>query len=100
MMGGMDGARRLLQGETLKPKSTGATLKRFWGYLRERWYAIVLVVVLMFVNTWSQVTVPEIIGQSIDCYLFPRAGACWFAQVPADQPLEAKVAGLGTMVLV
>jgi ATP-binding cassette subfamily B multidrug efflux pump len=100
MMGGMDGGRRLMQGENLKPKSTGATLKRFWRYLSDRWYALVLVAVFMLVNTWTQVAAPDIIGQSVDCYLFPRADACWFTQVTADQPLEAKIAGLGSIVLI
>ena len=70
MGGGLDGARRLMSGQTLKPKNVGATLARFWKYFSKRWYLLVMVAVLMIISTWTQVTAPEILGQAVDCYLF------------------------------
>ncbi len=100
MMGGLDGARRLMERETLKPKNIGATMARFWQYFRRYWFALIIVAVLMVVNVWTQVAAPDIIGQAVDCYLFPRPGAvCWFATVDPNATVEMKVAGLLTMVL-
>ncbi len=96
MMGGLDGARRLLERDAIKPKNVAATLARFWGYFRQRWYALLLVVALMVITTWTQVIGPELVGQAVDCYLFPRPGStCWYdvAATP-DAALEAKLAGL------
>jgi ATP-binding cassette, subfamily B, multidrug efflux pump len=101
MMGGLDGARRLMERETLKPKNVSATLARFWQYFRHYWFALLVVAALMIVNVWTQVTAPEITGQAVDCYLFPRPGSvCWFTTVAPDATLETKIAGLLTMVLV
>jgi ATP-binding cassette, subfamily B, multidrug efflux pump len=100
MMGGLDGGRRLMERETLKPKNIGATLARFWQYFRRYWVMLLVVAVLMIINVWTQVVAPDITGQAVDCYLFPRPGAvCWFATVPPDATLDMKVAGLLTMVL-
>ncbi|MBI5670854.1 MAG: ABC transporter ATP-binding protein [Chloroflexi bacterium] len=101
MMGGMDGGRRLFEQSVSKPKNVSATLARFWRYFRQRWYALVLVAVLMVVTTWVQVLGPDLTGQAVDCYLFPRPGStCWFnpAATP-DAPVETKIAGLGAIVL-
>ena len=62
---------RMLRQETLKPKSVGATLSRFSSYFRPYWWALVLVVVLMAVNAYSQVIGPQLIGQAVDCFLAP-----------------------------
>ncbi len=98
--GGLDGARRLMSGETSKPVNVTATLGRFWQYFRHYWYALVLVAVFMVVNTWAQVVAPEIVGQAVDCYLFPRPGAtCWYTTVDANATLDTKIAGVLSMVL-
>jgi ATP-binding cassette, subfamily B, multidrug efflux pump len=125
MMGGMDGGRRLFEREVLKPKNLGATLGRFGQYFRHYWIGLSLVIILVIVSTWTQVTSPDIIGQAFDCYLpaqtFGMTEAvdnCWYTDedattianriaaddsIPADQKAaaetNAKVAGLGQMVL-
>ncbi len=100
MMGPMGGRERMMGVETSKPKNVSATLAWFWTYFRRYWFALVLVAVLLVVNVWTQVTAPEIIGQAVDCYLFPRPGSvCWYATVDPNAPLDAKIAGLGGMVL-
>lgn len=70
MMGGMDGGRRLLDTEASKPKNIGTTLARFARYFRHNWVAVLGVLVLISVSTWTQVYTPKIVGQAVDCYLF------------------------------
>src|SRR5258708_10170331 len=71
----MDGARRMMQQETLKPKNVSATVARFASYFRPYWPAVLLVAIFMIVATWAQVSVAEIPGQAVDCYLFQRPGS-------------------------
>jgi ATP-binding cassette subfamily B protein len=69
MMGGLDGGRRLMERESIKPQNVGATLTRFWEYFRQRWFALIIVGVLMIIVTYTQVAIPKLIGQAADCYL-------------------------------
>ncbi len=62
---------RMLRQETLKPKSVGATLSRFGRFFRPYWWVLILIVVLMAVNAYSQVIGPQLIGQAVDCFLAP-----------------------------
>ncbi|MBZ0284196.1 MAG: ABC transporter ATP-binding protein/permease [Anaerolineae bacterium] len=120
MMGGLDGGRRLMERDVIKPRNVGATLRRFWDYFRKHWFMLVLVAILMVVVTWTQVEVPKLIGQSVDCYLFEEnpfasmssqfggeAGSeqvqtrtCWYdstdygAMADQDAARNAKIAGL------
>ncbi len=99
-MMGMDGGRRLFERETLKPKDLGETLARFANYFRQHWPGAVLALVLISAQAWTQVVTPELIGQSVDCYLFPRDPAnCWFASITTDMDEEARLLGLGSLVV-
>jgi len=73
MFGG--GPRNLLESETSKPKRTGETLARFGIYFKPYWFVLLIVVLLMVISTWAQVTSPLVIGQLVDCYLTPAASA-------------------------
>jgi ATP-binding cassette, subfamily B, multidrug efflux pump len=100
MMGGLDGGRRLFEAETSKPKNVGDTLGRFAEYFRHYWPGLVIALGFIVASTWTQVTAPDIIGQAVDCYLFPRPGSvCWYTTVDANMPLETKIAGLTGLVL-
>jgi ATP-binding cassette subfamily B protein len=67
--------RQLMGGETLKPKKTSETLRRFLKYVRPWWPMMVVAIVCVFTATWAQVTNPELIGQLVDCYLIaPTSG--------------------------
>ena len=68
---GMDGGRRILERETVKPNNVLKTIARFGHYFRSRWWALVLVVIFLVVATWTQVTVPQLIGEAVDCYIVP-----------------------------
>jgi ATP-binding cassette subfamily B protein len=119
MMGGLDGGRRLFERDVVKPKNLGATLRRFWNYFRQRSLALVIVLVLMVIVTYTQVVTPKLVGQAVDCYLVQEnafanlappeirddpnlqfARNCWydstdFSQIADEQQLrDARISGL------
>jgi len=100
MMGGLGGPRGLLEQDTLKPQRTGATLARFWLYIRRYWIGLVIALLAIVASTWTQVTAPELIGQAVDCFFFPNPDACWYTSIAADATLEACAGGLLQLVLV
>jgi ATP-binding cassette, subfamily B, multidrug efflux pump len=121
MFGGHD---RLLQQETRKAVSVGATLRRLSGYFKPYWWTLTLVAILMVINTYTQVIGPELIGQAVDCFLTPAVATeaasalssefaipiaqgeltpaesgCWFADLPANATNEDLLSGLVRLVL-
>jgi ATP-binding cassette, subfamily B, multidrug efflux pump len=97
----MDGGRRIFERDALKPQNLGETLARFAHYFRRYWIGVVLALVLITANTWAQVVSPEIIGQAVDCYLFPTTpDACWYAPITAEMSAAERLAGLGQLALV
>ncbi|GAB4545565.1 MAG: ABC transporter ATP-binding protein [Anaerolineae bacterium] len=106
MMGGLDGPRRLMERENSKAKNVGATLARLARYFGRYWYMLLMVGALIVGATWTQVTAPELIGQAVDCYLFPQpSSVCTYtsengqaieARINADEslPQEAKAAAI------
>jgi ATP-binding cassette, subfamily B, multidrug efflux pump len=73
MFGGPDGMRRIMSQDVLKPKNVSSTLSRFGHYFKPFWFALVIVLLFVIVSTWTQVTVPDLLGQATDCYLTPIA---------------------------
>jgi len=101
MMGGLDGARRLMEGDTSKASNLGSTLARFGSYFKRSWGILLVALALLVGSTWAQVQAPEYIGQAIDCFLFPQNPEdCWYTTVDANTPIEAKYAGLGEIVII
>ncbi len=98
--GGHGGPGRMLNTETEKPKNAAATLLRFWSYFRPWWYALALTGLLITVATSMQVATAPFIGQAVDCYLLPHATACWYDPVAVVGNQDARLAGLGKLVLV
>ena len=113
----MGGRERLLRQEISKPRSVGATLKRFWHYFRKYRLALLLVAVMVISGVYMQVLAPDLIGQAVDCYLTPSAGQmmgapeglsmmrtastnCWFDDLPPDATIAQRAAGLGKLILV
>jgi len=113
--------RRLMDKDVVKPKSVSATLARFWPYFRQRWYALVIVLILMFATTWTQITGPKLIGQAVDCYIVTsnpfaslmqasgnnaqanQTSTCWFdstdlSKLTPDQAKDARISGLLRLV--
>ncbi len=101
--------RQLMGQETLKPKKTGETLRRFLKYIKPWWPMMVVAIVCVVTATWAQVTSPELTGQLVDCYLIAPAGGaignisqvgqvanasetnCWLTQGKAPQGLTQRV---------
>jgi len=127
MMGGLGGARQLMEREVSKPKNVSWTLSRFWNYFRQRWFALVMVAILLIVSTYTRVLTPKLIGQAVDCYLNDQnqvtamaglaggasdsqasASNCWFDQtdfskMSAQDATDGRIHGLlglvGVLVL-
>jgi len=85
MFGGTEGLRRTLEQDTIKPKNTGETLARFGHYFQPYWPLLLVVAVIIIISTWAQVTVPELLGQTVDCYLTPGAIST-FTNAPGVAP--------------
>jgi ATP-binding cassette, subfamily B, multidrug efflux pump len=111
----MGGPQRMLQQETMKPRSVGPTLRRLGRYFAPFWPLLIVAAVLLVVNAWVQVLAPALTGQAVDCYLAPgvvtsqavapagpaRAAAsfCWYdPTLPADADVQARLQGLGRLV--
>lgn len=73
MFGGNDGLRRLMSTENVKPINTAQTLIRFGGYFKSYWAWLLLIGFFVIITTWAQVISPELIGQTVDCFLTPAA---------------------------
>jgi ATP-binding cassette subfamily B multidrug efflux pump len=116
MFAGPDGMRRIMGGEQLKPKNLGETMRRFGEYFKPYWPMLLLVAVLVITATWAQVTVPELTGQVVDCYVTrPVASAfgnfsgsslagasennCWYAGDTSKLTDDERLAGLGEIML-
>ncbi|NDJ53810.1 MAG: ABC transporter ATP-binding protein, partial [Chloroflexi bacterium] len=97
----LDGNRRILEQEVSKPARLGQTMSRFGQYFQRYWFALLLAFAFIMVATWTQIYGPQIIGQAVDCYLFPTDPAlCWFTEISLDATLETRLAGLGQMTLI
>ena len=73
MFGG--GPQNILMQETSKPKRASETLARLGSYFKPYWPVLFLIVLLVVISTWTQVTSPDLIGQLVDCYLVPPVSA-------------------------
>src|SRR4051794_10288360 len=101
----------MLQQEGRKAKAVRETLARFWVYFADYKHILAIVAVLVIVSTYFQVTIPNLIGQTVDCYLTPATQAatsgaaaaiqtagrstttvCWYGTVPPGAPAADYIA--------
>ncbi len=100
MMGGLDGARRLMEGQTSKPKKIRVTLLRFWNYFARYKFSVLVLMILVIGSVYTQVLAPEILGQAFDCYLTPRDPAnCWYADIQTTATTASRLSGLSGLVV-
>lgn len=71
MFGNQEQMRRMMSGDVIKPKNVSETLGRLASYFGRFWPVLLIVGLLIVVNAWAQVTAPDLVGQSVDCYLNP-----------------------------
>jgi len=110
----MHDRRHLLEGDTRKARSVRATLGRFWRQMGRRRLILLAVLALSIFSAWAQVITPDLIGQTVDCYLTPygqqqiggMAGMaqsaqsnCWYADDTANLSRSETIAGIRTIIL-
>ncbi len=96
MIGGLDGGRRLLEGEVRRAADVTATLARLGRYFRPHAAALAGVLALVFVQASTVAIAPGLVGQAVDCFLAvdaASAAACWWTATPGPS-----AAGLGRLV--
>lgn len=117
----MQDRRHLLEGETRKARSVRATLARFWRQMGRRRLILLAVLALSIFSAWTQVITPDLIGQTVDCYLTPYGqqqftppagfqgltesmtqsaqSNCWYADDTANLSRSETVAGLRSIIV-
>jgi ATP-binding cassette subfamily B multidrug efflux pump len=99
-MMGMDGGRRFMEQDVLKPKNLSVTIARFGTYFRRYWMHLLLVLVFAVISVWAVVVVPKITEQATNCYIAPRNLAdCTYATVTFTTTTAEKVDGLLRLAL-
>ena len=89
----------LFQQEARKPRAVGETLGRFWRYFQRYAHVLIGVALLIVVSTFLQVSVPNLMGQAVDCYLVPAPANCWYTVADPQATATQNAAGLGGLVL-
>jgi ATP-binding cassette subfamily B protein len=110
----------MLRQEITKPKDVSGTLRRLTGYFKPYGLALILVALAIIGSTWTQVFIPDLIGQSVDCYITPATASrfegqapdtngqgvaannqanCWYTSVNPQAAPEEFIRGLGGLVL-
>lgn len=96
----MDGGRRLLETDVVKPKRIGATLARFGQYFKPYWFILIIVVALSLANVWLQVEIPKLSEQAVNCFILPTTPeACTYTSIAGGLTNEERISGLGTLAL-
>lgn len=100
MMMRPDGNRRLLEGDVSKARSPLVTIARFGTYFRQYWVGFTLAMILVVISTFIQVETPVLMGQVVDCYLYPNPAECWYTDLnPATMEMNVRLSGLGELSL-
>ncbi|MCS6844752.1 MAG: ABC transporter ATP-binding protein/permease [Caldilineales bacterium] len=83
MFGSTEGLRRVMSQDNIKPRNTRQTLGRLLGYFKAYTPVLLVVAALLIGTTWAQVRIPELIGNTVDCFLAgPPADAAGAAAAP------------------
>ena len=87
------GPRGLLEQEVSKPKNVNATLGRLGRLFGPFWPMLLLVLLLVVGSTYVQVVTPELIGQSVDCYLAPATADLFATNMGGPSVMGAAARG-------
>ena len=99
----MLGHRNIFETEERKAQNTWTTLRRFAGFFKDYWPGLVLVLAFILLSSWANIVYPELIGQAVDCYLFPQpqdVNACWYTEVNFQASASELLSGLGGLSLI
>lgn len=106
----------MFQTAAQKASAVGATLGRMWIRFKAYSHVLLAVALLIILSTYIQVTIPDLLGQAVDCYLSPAtvsalaqvngvdvpsnvSANCWFARVYPRASAANYAVGLGQLVL-
>ncbi len=114
--------RQALEQETRKPKQVKETVSRLGHYFKPFWWTLLIVAALMVTATWAQVKAPDLVGQTVDCYLTPGVASafgnnpafaqiakqfgsaqstnCWYDPNSGNLNNSQRLVGLGRLILV
>jgi ATP-binding cassette, subfamily B, multidrug efflux pump len=113
---GGGGPRHLMEQEASKPKDVGNTLRRLVSMFKPYWLILIAVLALIIGSTYTQVLMPQLTGQAVDCFLTPgavqefalpipgqvqqaSASTCWFMKLPTNAAQADYIRGLGSLAL-
>ena len=78
--------QRLFSQDTKKARNMRETFGRFATYFKRYPAGVTIAFFLVFVSAWIAAYIPELMGQVVDCYLFPQPATdtCWYTTVPVE----------------
>ncbi len=109
-----DHRRRILEIETSKPQSVRSTLYRLWKLFGGRRVLLLSMLLFAVFSAWAQVVTPNLIGQTIDCYIMPYSQGqisfmsdmaasgqeqCWYTDHTEGLTRSETLRGVGELVL-
>lgn len=81
--------RHVFEIEVSKPTRVSTTLRRLWQAFRGYRVILLAVLLLAIFSAWAQVITPDLIGQTVDCYLTPY-GQQQLGTLPGNTPNAAQ----------
>ncbi|MBI2939933.1 MAG: hypothetical protein HYY04_05790, partial [Chloroflexi bacterium] len=76
----------ILREEARKPRAVSETLARFWAYFKAYRLVLIAVGLLAVASTYTQVVIPDLMGQAVDCYLTPATRSALAPSASAGAP--------------
>jgi ATP-binding cassette, subfamily B, multidrug efflux pump len=99
---------QILGAEIRKARAIGPTLRRLWHLFTPYWHILLFVFLLIIISTATQVFIPALTGQAVNCYLEPladsslgeaAANACWYTTPSPTWDADDLIAGLAGLSL-
>lgn len=113
----MGGPSRMLEQEARSARSVRLTLGRLGKYFRPYLWVLIGALALLLINAYAQVLSPQLLGETVDCYLTPAVSAqfqapgsaapaqptaksCTLGQLPENATAADQIGGLTKVVAV
>lgn len=95
----LDDGRMMMEGEALRARNIGATLSRFGSYFGRNRVLVVLALITIAAGVWTNVLIPDVLGEATDCFLVPNEQNCDYFTVDPNWTTGERIAGLGLLSL-